>query len=144
MKEDVMMKSHRTMLSETAGKERFLLVAGDVSGIQDFLYTITSKGAAKGLRGRSLYLQLLSEAAAKFMLRELGYPPANLIYSGGGHFYLLISSADEKRLQDLKLTLERALLKMHHGDMFLALGWTKMTARDLQGTSDGYTVWSLY
>ena len=121
----------RELLSANQGKERFILVAGDVSGIQDFLYTITSKGAAKGLRGRSLYLQLLSEAAAKFMLQELGYPLANLIYSGGGHFYLLIRSGDEKRLEDLKLTLERALLQMHHGDIFLALGWAKMTVHDL-------------
>jgi len=119
------------------GKDRFLLVAGDVSGIQDFLYTITSKGAAKGLRGRSLYLQLLSEAAARFMLMQLDYPLANLIYSGGGHFYLLISSSDEKRLLDLKLTLERALLQMHHGDTFLALGWSSMTVKDL--LDDGQT-----
>jgi CRISPR-associated protein Csm1 len=124
------------LLSAIPGNERFLLVAGDVSGIQDFLYTITSKGAVKGLRGRSLYLQLLSEAAAKFMLRELGYPLSNLIYSGGGHFYLLISSSDEKRLEDLKLILERAILQMHQGDIFLALGWEKMAACDLMGTSE--------
>jgi len=125
------------LISKNAAKDRFLLVAGDVSGIQDFLYTITSKGAAKGLRGRSLYLQLLSEAAAKFILRELDYPLANLIYSGGGHFYILISSADESRLQDLKLALERALLQMHKGDIFLALGCAKLTARDLLIDSDG-------
>jgi len=125
------------LISKNAAKDRFLLVAGDVSGIQDFLYTITSKGAAKGLRGRSLYLQLLSEAAAKFMLRELDYPLANLIYSGGGHFYILISSADESRLQDLKLALESALLQMHQGDIFLALGCAKLTARDLLIDSDG-------
>lgn len=125
------------LISKNAAKDRFLLVAGDVSGIQDFLYTITSKGAAKGLRGRSLYLQLLSEAAAKFMLRELDYPLANLIYSGGGHFYILISSADENRLQDLKLELESALLQMHQGDIFLALGCAKLTARDLLIDLDG-------
>lgn len=125
------------LISENTAKDRFLLVAGDVSGIQDFLYTITSKGAAKGLRGRSLYLQLLSDAAAKFMLRELDYPLANLIYSGGGHFYILISSADENRLQDLKLALERALLQMHQGDIFLALGCAKLAVRDLLIASDG-------
>jgi CRISPR-associated protein Csm1 len=118
------------LLSADRGKERFLLVAGDVSGIQEFLYTITSKGAAKGLRGRSLYLQLLSEAAAKFMLRKLGYPLSNLIYCGGGHFYLLISTIDEMRLEDLKLELERALLQLHHGDIFLALGWSRIAICD--------------
>lgn len=117
--------------SGVQGKERFLLVAGDVSGIQDFLYTITSKGALKGLRGRSLYLQLLSEAVAKFILRELDYPLTNLIYSGGGHFYLLIGASDEEKIEVLQTVVERALLRMHHGDLFLALGWSKLTVKDL-------------
>lgn len=121
----------REVNSEAEGEERFLLVAGDISGIQDFLYTITSKGALKGLRGRSLYLQLLSEATAKFILQKLNYPQANLIYSGGGHFYLLISATDEKNLGSLRNEVEKALLDLHSGDLFLALGWSKLTVKDL-------------
>ncbi|WP_405738109.1 type III-A CRISPR-associated protein Cas10/Csm1, partial [Anaerovibrio slackiae] len=37
----------------------YLLVGADLSGIQNFLYTIPSKGALKSLRGRSFYLELL-------------------------------------------------------------------------------------
>lgn len=40
------------------------LVKGDISGTQDFLYLLTSSGAARGLRGRSFYLQLLTEVMA--------------------------------------------------------------------------------
>jgi len=40
--------------------EAFTLIGGDISGIQGFIYDISSKGAAKGLKGRSLYLSLLS------------------------------------------------------------------------------------
>ncbi|TFG90758.1 MAG: hypothetical protein E4H16_01180, partial [Candidatus Atribacteria bacterium] len=36
----------------------FCLVSGDLSGIQDYIYTISSKNALKALRGRSLYLEL--------------------------------------------------------------------------------------
>ncbi|MCB0642895.1 MAG: hypothetical protein KDC44_14705, partial [Phaeodactylibacter sp.] len=36
-----------------------LLIGGDLSGIQDFIYDIVSKTAAKNLKGRSFYLQLL-------------------------------------------------------------------------------------
>ena len=39
----------------------FLLYSLDLSGIQDFIYTITSDGALKALRARSFYLELLTE-----------------------------------------------------------------------------------
>lgn len=63
-----------------------LLVGGDISGVQKFIYTITSSGAAGGLRGRSLYLQLLTEVVARYMLNEMRLPRTNVIYAGGGHF----------------------------------------------------------
>lgn len=38
------------------------LIAGDLSGIQKFIYTISSDGALKSLRARSFYLELVSQA----------------------------------------------------------------------------------
>jgi len=68
--------------------EVVLLVGGDITGIQRFIYTISSKGAAKSLRGRSAYLNLLCDAIAEWLRRKLQVPPCNIIYSSGGHFYL--------------------------------------------------------
>lgn len=48
-----------------AKSAKWKLVCGDFSGIQKFIYKITSKGAAKGLRGRSLYIQLLCDAVSE-------------------------------------------------------------------------------
>lgn len=42
-------------------KPIFYLYSMDISGIQDFIYTITSKGALKGLRSRSFYLEIMME-----------------------------------------------------------------------------------
>ncbi len=109
-----------------------LLVGGDLSGVQDFIYTITAKGAAKGLRGRSFYLQLLTEAAARHTLRQLNLPITNLLYAGGGHFYLLAPSAAAGRLDDLRAEIGRILLHHHQGDLYLALGHTPVTAADFQ------------
>lgn len=111
----------------------FLLVCGDISGIQKFIYTITTKGAAKGLRGRSFYLQLLSESLAKFVLKELDLPLTCLLYCGGGHFYILAPAADPQKLMDLRDRAARSLLKIHRGELFLALGWTEIAPRDLRG-----------
>jgi len=102
-------------------REAALLVGGDVSGIQRFLYTVSSHGAAKSLRGRSAYLQLLSETIARFVLRELGLPPCNLIYSSGGHFYLLAPLTARERLDGLAEEITQRLLDAHGGDLAVVL-----------------------
>ena len=64
----------------------FKLISGDISGIQNFIYTIPSKGALKSLRGRSFYLEILMEQIVDELLDALQLTRANLIYNGGGHF----------------------------------------------------------
>jgi CRISPR-associated protein Csm1 len=99
-----------------------LLVGGDISGIQNFIYTISSKGAAKMLRGRSFYLQLLTEAIMRYVLRELELPYVNVIYSGGGHFYLLAPVSAEVRLKKIQAEISKILFTQHGVDLYLALG----------------------
>jgi CRISPR-associated protein Csm1 len=106
------------------------LVKGDVSGVQRFIYTLTSKGVAKGLRGRSFYLQLLNEAIARYLLREMELPITNLIYVGGGHFYLLVPPGEGERLARIRQALEDLLLKHHDGALYLALGHAELRAAD--------------
>ena len=73
--------------------EPFLLIQGDISGVQSFLYKLASpdeaKNTAKRLRGRSLFLVLLAETVARYYMRALNLPPTNLLYCGGGHFSIL-------------------------------------------------------
>lgn len=98
------------------------LVEGDLSGIQDFLYGLRHpKGAAAILRARSFYLQVLTEAMARWILRELGLPPTNLLYCGGGRFRLLVPPADLARLEELRIQANQALVRAHQGALYLAL-----------------------
>ena len=99
-----------------------LLVGGDISGIQDFIYTISSKDAAKSLRGRSFYLQVLTETVLRFVLRGLELPYTNVIYSGGGHFYLLAPLSVAGKLKDLQTEVTNKLLKHHGTSLYLAIG----------------------
>lgn len=69
--------------------EHCLFVKADFSGIQDFIFDVISKGAAKSLKSRSLRVQLVSILTTDYLLQELQLSPANLIYNGGGNFYLL-------------------------------------------------------
>ena len=107
-----------------------LLVGGDVSGVQDFIYTISSRGATSGLRGRSFYLQLLTEAIARYVLRRLGLPSTNLIYAGGGHFYILARTGDADELKAIQADISRLLLQHHKGDLYVAIASEALAGRD--------------
>ncbi len=67
----------------------YLLLGGDISGVQRFIYTITSKGALKSLKGRSFFLELLAEHFVSELIKCLNLSRCNVIFSGGGHFYIL-------------------------------------------------------
>lgn len=110
--------------------EKYLLVCGDLSGIQKFIYNITSKAAAKGLKGRSFLLQLLMDAAGKYILRSLDYPLTNLLYAGGGKFYLLIANRHKDALIKFRNEINRNLLKKYDGELYFVLGWRSLKGSD--------------
>ncbi len=110
-----------------------MLVGGDLSGIQDFIYTITARGAASALRGRSFYLQLLTEAVMRYVLRELKLPITNVVYAGGGKFYLLARVSDAERIVQLQQAISRVLLRHHGGDLYLSLQAVSLQAQDFFG-----------
>ena len=107
------------------------LVKGDLSGTQDFLYLLSSSGAARGLRGRSFYLQLLTEVIADWLLRRLQLPPTNLLFAGGGHFYALLPYQEaERQLAALRQEVARKLWRLHHGDVSLTVAFEPVNALD--------------
>ncbi len=109
-----------------------VLIGGDISGVQNFIYTLSAKGAAKTLRGRSFYLQLLNEAVLRYVLHELGLPTTNVIYSGGGHFYLLAPPSAAQRLGAIRQKIDRALVKHHGTALYLALESVAVPANGLK------------
>ncbi|GAB4532370.1 MAG: type III-A CRISPR-associated protein Cas10/Csm1 [Anaerolineae bacterium] len=119
--------AHASRFSIVPG-ESFLLVAGDIPGIQDFLYTITSQAAAKGLRGRSFFLQLLADGLARRLLKRLGLPSVNIVYEAGGNFLLLAPPGSARDLEEERQEITRAMLVEFQGDLGLALAWEELPA----------------
>ena len=67
---------------------------GDISGIQDFIFSVKSKGAAKTLKARSFFVQAISENAIALIKKELGEDNVVVQYNGGGNFYLFLKGND--------------------------------------------------
>lgn len=117
----------------------YLLVGADLSGIQNFLYTIPSKGALKSLRGRSFYLDLLLENVADEILEILDLSRCNLLYSGGGGFYLLLPNTSRTLdvLGEVNKAVNNWLLKYFGSRLYLSMGWAECSAADFKiGQSD--------
>lgn len=116
------------------------LVKGDISGTQDFLYLLTSSGAARGLRGRSFYLQMLTESVGLWLLKQCGLPHVNLLLAGGGHFYLLMPYQEaESKLDEWREKIATKLWTAHQGDLALEIAMTPLTAQDFLGIGDSTT-----
>ena len=114
---------------------QFILVRGDISGIQKFLYSLSNlKHIAKRLRGRSAFLALLPELIAIYVLHRLNYPFSNLLFASGGHFELLIGYEKdvEEKLNNLEKEVESVLLKNFYGSLGLVLAYTKISLPEFQ------------
>jgi CRISPR-associated protein Csm1 len=114
---------------------KLIFLKGDISGIQKFLYGITNiKGVAKRLRGRSSFLALLPDLIAKALLDKFGYPFVNILYSGGGHFEIVLGYEEgiEKELDKFSKEVEEILFKNFYGALGLALGYTEITLSELR------------
>jgi CRISPR-associated protein Csm1 len=100
----------------------FSLIHGDISGVQDFIFNITSKGANKSLKGRSFYLDFLTELCAKYVIQKLDLPMANILFYGGGHFYILSYNIDNNITEKFEEEINNILFEKFGADLYVAIG----------------------
>jgi CRISPR-associated protein Csm1 len=108
-----------------AEDEPVLLVGGDISGIQKYIYDIISSDAAKNLKGRSFYLQLLAESVVQYILEKMDLCNANIVYASGGGFFLLVPNTKEnqEKLTGIEQHLTKNLFLEHGTSLYLALDY---------------------
>ncbi len=114
-------------------KNAFLMFSCDMSGIQGFIYNVIVDGALKSLRGRSFYLELFMENFIDELLVATGLYRTNLLYSGGGHAYILMpnTTAAKKAIQNCLYSANSFLLKRFGISLFLAGAFVECSANDL-------------
>jgi CRISPR-associated protein Csm1 len=118
----LMEKNGLSQFDIAADEEAFLLIGADVSGIQKFIYEIVSQNAAKNLKGRSFYLQLLVDSILEKILNELNLFNANVVYASGGGFYIIAPNTKlvKDKLAVLEETLSEKIYETHKSSLFLA------------------------
>ena len=119
--------------AELRREPAFLLYTTDFSRIQRFIYTVHTEGALRSLRSRSFFLELLMEHYTDELLDGCGLTRTNIIYSGGGHCYLLLpnTATVQQTLADWNRAFNGWLNEQFGVQLFLANGWTPCSANDL-------------
>jgi CRISPR-associated protein Csm1 len=123
------------------GKYPMLMVCGDISGIQNFIYNISNKSAMKGLKGRSFYVQLLCETLCDELLEACRFSIINQIYSAGGKFYLLLPNTESIKqiLEEFKNKTQEKLWNEYQGVVSINMAWQEFTyekANDISKTNE--------
>lgn len=119
-------------------KKYYMLVSGDISGIQDFIYTISSKGALKSLRARSFYLEIMLEHIVDEILSINNLYRCNLLYTGGGRFYMLLPNT-KKTIESIKTAQNKIndwFVREFGINLYIAISYVEASSNDLKNTKE--------
>lgn len=115
--------------------EKFVLVVGDLSGIQDYLFNIKHIGAggsAKRLRARSFTVSLMTEITVQRFIRLFELWEPNVLMSSGGKFYLLLPNlpdTDEK-IERLEGEIRSWLYENLNAEIGINIATLKLAGKD--------------
>lgn len=134
---------HRETGTETVdalkkdGERKFLLIQGDVSGIQGFIFDAgkhTRKNAYKILRGRSFMVSLFSECAALKVLQRLGLPSTSQIMNAAGKFVIVAPNTEStvQTVKDVQEELNDWFLNRFYGQVSLGLATVAAAQKDFE------------
>lgn len=102
-----------------------LFIGGDLSGIQSFLYNISSKGAAVSLKGRSCYLQNYMKEVCNDLCKKIEAVGGTFKerYCSGGKFYLTTENTTSIRsaIEEYSSLVQRSLWEKHMGKLALSI-----------------------
>ncbi|HXG66880.1 MAG TPA: type III-A CRISPR-associated protein Cas10/Csm1 [Blastocatellia bacterium] len=103
-----------------------MLIAGDISGIQEYLFDVAHEGGAQArkLRARSFYLQLLAEIAALRIAEAAGWGTEQIVFCSAGKFLLHgdgLTDTQKARVEQERASFSRLLMSETGAQLRFAL-----------------------
>ena len=114
------------------GNEKlFIVLEGDLSNIQDFIFNIPSKKAARSLKGRSVYLSLLARYSAFYIIEKMNLTKINILYLGGGNFQILLPLSMENIIEEIRNEITNIIWDIHNEEVALNIDWIKVSLEEM-------------
>ncbi|MEO6760192.1 MAG: hypothetical protein ABIO24_12115, partial [Saprospiraceae bacterium] len=128
--ESLLIDKPNQIMQTEAIKDFNYFVKGDISGIQEFIFSVKSEGAAKSLKARSYFILALSKLCLRALEMKVNSANLHVIFDGGGNFYAFVKIENEEVLSNLQNDLSEELAQ---DQIYLSLSWYKFKAdKDLQ------------
>jgi len=126
-------KAIKTWL-DSQNTEDAALIWGDLSGIQEFIFTIASENALRNMRARSFFINLLEQHVILKYLNALNLPPTNVLFSGGGSFAIVShwNRQIREKINQIKFSINSWLLEKLDGRLYLAIVFTSFPKENLK------------
>jgi len=118
---------------DTLDEKVFLIIAGDFFGIQDFIFDeVKTKFAAKVLRAKSAYIQLLIKVLAYYVCEKLGISHYSIISTHAGKFEILAPNEKEiiEKLKDLQKELNDYFVEEFFGMTGVGIAFEEASVGD--------------
>lgn len=117
----------------------FCMFEFDISGIQKFIFKITEgkdtkRDVAKSLRGRSLFVSVITDAITYSFLHEFELTQSNIIFNTGGGALLLLPNIInfEDRINKISEKLTRTLYSLFGTDITFVSSFVKCDKNELE------------
>ena len=124
---------YKTGNKEDFEKKVFLLVAGDFFGIQDFIFDeVQTKYAAKILRAKSAFVQILTKVLAYYVCEQAGVGEYSIISTHAGKFEILLPNQKEiiEKLENIQDEFNKYFANQFFGQTGVGITWIEASIED--------------
>ncbi len=131
-------KETGTVPSFSDDEKKFILVSGDLSGIQKYIFGIshsTSRGVSKIFRARSFFIQAVVQSAILEIENRFNIHSVCRLMNSGGKFILLLPNIDsvKQELEKIDHEIQVWFRQKFKGTLTLPLAWsTDMSQQDFE------------
>jgi len=88
--------------NEIDDNKKYILIKGDISGIQEFIFNVKSKNAAKTIKAKSFFIKTVSIISVEYLFNRFGVQEANkgnnTISVSGGNFFITLPSLKDAEI----------------------------------------------
>lgn len=128
-------------LMEDETNNSFILLEGDFSGIQKYIFSGASEkhgGMAKKLRARSFVITSLINLAARSLIDRCDVPASCILMNSGGNFFILLphTVTIKRILADFQNEIDKELFDKFQGFVALHTAYSVMCGNDFGSFGD--------
>jgi len=124
---------YKTGNKEDFEKKVFLLVVGDFFGIQEFIFDeVQTKYAAKILRAKSAFVQLLTKVLAYYICEEVGVSEYSIISTHAGKFEILLPNEKNiiNKLKEIEIEFHNYFANTFFGQTGVGIAFEEASIED--------------